>query len=113
MESLHYYMASRFFIVYIFTIILTFTVCSPSDTMASNNNLYTDVTMESLVAEIQNVKANLTALQTQESLQNLSLDERRRERPHYHHPPSKPHNTKIQYFANVPGENFLAWRSQF
>ena len=81
--------------------------------MATNTNLSTDVTMESLVAEIWNLKAELMALQTQESLQDLSLDERGRERPHYHHPPSKPHNTKIQYFANLPGENFLAWRSQF
>ena len=80
--------------------------------MATNNNLSTDVTMESLVAEIRNLKAELTALQTQESLQNLLLDECGRERPHYHHPPSKPHNTKIQYFANLPGKNFFAWRSQ-
>ena len=35
------------------------------------------------------------------------------ERTHHHLPSTKPHNTKIQYFANLMGENFLAWRSQF
>ena len=50
--------------------------------MASNNNLSTDVTMESLVSEIRTLRADLAALQAQESMQNLSLDEREsRERP--------------------------------
>ena len=70
--------------------------------------------MASLLMEIQTLKAELSTLQASESLHNLSLDERGRER---HHPASgqssRPHNTKIQYFANLPGENFLAWRSQF
>ena len=44
---------------------------------------------------------------------NLSLDERSRERYPHHGPSSRPHNTKIQYFANLLGENFLAWRFQF
>ena len=26
---------------------------------------------------------------------------------------SRPHNAKIIHFSNLPGENFLAWRSQF
>ena len=84
-----------------------------TNTNVNTNNLSTDVTMESLVAEIRNLKVELTALQTQESFQNLSLDERGRERSHSSHPQSRPHNTKIQYFSNLPGENFLAWRSQF
>ena len=81
--------------------------------MATNTNLSTDVTMESLVAEIRSLKAEISELQAQDRLQNLSLDERGRERAHHYLPPAKPHNTKIQYFANLPGENFLAWRSQF
>ena len=77
--------------------------------------LSTDIIMESLVNKIRNLKAKLTALQTSESLHNLSLDESGREQHPQHHysQASRPHNTKIQYFANLPGENFLAWRSQF
>ena len=81
MESLHYYMASRPYIIYIFPIIFIFTACSYSHIMASNNNLSTDVTMESLVSEIRTQRADLVALQAQESMQKLSLDERGRERP--------------------------------
>ena len=99
MESLHDYVASRFYIVlHLFIFIAS---VSPS-IMATNtninpNNLSTDVTMESLVAEIRNLKAELTALQTQESFQNLSIDECGRGRLHSSHPQSWPHNTKIQY----------------
>ena len=83
--------------------------------MVTNTNLSTDVTMESLLSEVRRLKAELSELQAQERLQNLSLDERGRERTHHHHHPrrQKPHNTKIQYFANLPGENFLAWQSRF
>ena len=86
MESLHYYVASRFYIVCIFTVIFIFTACPSSNTMASNNNLSTDLTMESLVAEIRTLRADLSTLQAQESMQNLSLDERGRERPQYYPP---------------------------
>ena len=111
MEFFHYYVANRFLItLYIFI----FTAYSPLYTMSTNiDNLSSDVTMESLVMEIQNLKAELTALQAQEGFHNLSLDDRGRERSYHHQPLSRPHNTKIQYFANLPGENFLAWRSQF
>ena len=115
MESLHYYVASRFFIV---LSLFTFTAPLPLFVIATNttvnpNNLSTDVTMESLVEEIRNLKLELTALQAQEGFQNLSLDERGRERSHSSYPQLQPHNTKIQYFSNLPGENLLAWRSQF
>ena len=84
-------------------------------TMATNttNNLSSDVTMESLMSEIRNLKSELTALQAQEGFQNLSLDERCKERSYHPHPSSRPHNAKIQHFANLLGENFLAWWSQF
>ena len=88
MESLHYYVASRFFIVlhlFIFTASVSPSIMA-TNTNVNPNNLSTDVTMESLVAEIRNLKAELTALQTQESFQNLSLDERGRERSHSSHP---------------------------
>ena len=47
-------------------------------------------------------------------IQNLSLDERGRERAYrpFQGAP-RPHNTNVQYFSNLPWENFLAWRSQF
>ena len=70
--------------------------------------------MESLMSEIQTLKSELTALQTQEGFHNLSLDDRGRERSyHSHSSSSRPHNAKIMHFANLLGENFLAWRSQF
>ena len=86
--------------------------------MATNtnitNNLPTDVTIASMLAEIQTLKAELSTLQASQSFHNLSLDDPGRER---YHPASgqssRPRNTKIQYFVNLPGENFLAWRSQF
>ena len=81
--------------------------------MATKNNPSADVTMESLLSEVRSLKAELSELQAQERLQNLSLDKRGRERTHHHLPSAKLHNTKIQYFANLHGENFLAWRSQF
>ena len=80
-------------------------------TTSNFNNLLTDVTMESLLSEIRTLKADLTALQAERSY-NLSLDERGRERPRSS-PSSRPHNAKIIHFSNLPGENFLAWRSQF
>ena len=110
----HYYVVVTFILsLYIF--ILTVHSSSSSIIMATNtNNLSTDITMESLIAEVRNLKAELTALQASDSMHNLSLDERGRERhPHHHTQSSRPHNTKVQYFANLPGENFLAWRSQF
>ena len=60
------------------------------------------------------MRAELTALQNRDGIQNLSLDERGRERTYrpFQGVP-RPHNTKVQYFLNLPGENFLAWRSQF
>ena len=70
--------------------------------------------MVSLLAEVQALKSELSTLQASESLHNLSLDEHGREQPHpASGSSSRPHNTKIQYFANLLGENFLAWRSQF
>ena len=51
------------------------------------------------------------ALQAERSY-DLSLDERRRERTHAL-TSSRPHNAKVIHFSNLPGENFLAWRSQF
>ena len=83
-------------------------------TNTNTNNLSTDVTMASLLAEVQALKSEFSTLQASKSFHNQSLDERGRER---HHPvsgtSSRPHNMKIQYFANFLGENFLAWRSQF
>ena len=60
------------------------------------------------------IRTELAALRNQDGIQNLSLDERGRERPYrpFQGAP-RPHNTKVQYFSNLPGENFLAWRSQF
>ena len=60
------------------------------------------------------MRAELTALQNREGIQNLSLDERGRERTYrlFQGAPRR-HNTKVQYFSNLLGENFLAWRSQF
>ena len=66
------------------------------------------------MSEIRNLKSELTALQAQEGFHNLLLDEHGRERSHHSHSSSsRPHNAKIMHFANLPGENFLAWRSQF
>ena len=107
--------------------------------MATDDNVSIDVTMasmagrmqalttgmQSLRAELtamqgreatgmQAIRAELTALQNREGIQHLSLDERGRERPDrpFQGAP-RPHNTKVQYFSNLLGENFLAWRSQF
>ena len=102
--------------------------------MTTNNNVSTDVTMESLAggmqalstgmqslrAELtaiqgreatwmQAIRAELTVLQNREGIQNLSLDERGRERSYWPFQGApRPHNTKVQYFWNLPGENFLA-----
>ena len=106
----HYYVVVRF----LFLLHLSIFIAHLHHTliMAKNtSNLSTDVTMESLIAEVRTLKAELSTLQAGDSLHNLSLDERGRERQS--HSGSRPHNTKIQYFANLPGENFLAWRSQF
>ena len=112
MKFLHYYVAGRFLItLYVFMSI------DPSllFTMATNNtsNLSCNVNMESLMSKIRNLKSELTALQAQKGFHNLSLDDRGRERSHHPHPSSRPHNAKIQHFTNLPGKNFLAWRSQF
>ena len=112
MKCLHYYVAGRFITLYVFMSI------DPSLflIMATNTtgNLSSDVTMESLMSKIRNLKSELTALQAQEGFHNLSLDDKGRERSHHPHPSSsRPHNAKIQHFANLPGKNFLAWRSQF
>ena len=108
----HYYVVVRF--IFSFHLFM-FTVQSSFFKMATNpNNLSTDVTMASLLGEIQTLKAELSTLQASESFNNLSLDEHGWEQIH---PASglssRPHNTKIQHFTNLPGENFLAWRSQF
>ena len=108
----YYYVVVRF--IFLLHLLVSTVKSSSSPKMATNtnpNNLSTNVTMSSLVAEVQALKTELTMLQANKSLQ---LDERGRER----HPPasgtsSRPHNTKIQYFANLPGQDFLAWRSQF
>ena len=101
----------------------------------ANDDLSSDVTMAILAGGIQalttgvqsiraelsaiqcsstTMRAELTALQNRDGIQNLSLDERGRERTYrpFQGAP-RPHNTKVQYFSNLPGENFLAWRSQF
>ena len=102
----HYYVAVWFFIhLFLFSPI----AFHFWHNMALNLNVSSDVTMESLVSEIQTLRAELTALQSRE----LSLDERGRERSQPMAQQSRPHNTKIIHFANLPGENFLAWRSQF
>ena len=89
--------------------------------MATNDNVSTDVTMESLASRMQTLstgmqalRSELTALQSREGIQNLSLNERGRERTYrpFQGAP-RPHNMKVQYLSNLPGENFLAWRSQF
>ena len=101
----------------------------------ANDDLSSNVTMATLAGRIQalttgvqfiraelsmmqgwesTIRAELTELQNWEVIQNLSLDERgweRTYRPFQGAP--RPHNTKVQYFSNLPGENFLAWRSQF
>ena len=102
MEFLHHYVASWFLTCC--SIFLLVAYSFPSD-MALHPNVSSDVTMESLLAEVQTLRSELTALQ------NLSLDDRGRERSQPL--PSRPHNTKIIHFGNLPGENFLAWRSQF
>ena len=94
----------------------------------ANDHLSTDVTMATLAGGIQAIQAELkamrnrestmradiTALQGQEGLQNLSLDKRDREQTYRpFQVASRRHNTKVQYFLNLMGENFLAWRSQF
>ena len=107
MEPLHYYVASRF----ILTIHLLLLLAHPSYHTMATANLSTDVTMESLISEIRTLKADLTALQAKRSY-DLSLDERGHERSPTS-TSSRPHNAKILDFSNLPGENFLAWRSQF
>ena len=106
----HYYVVVRF----LFLLHLSIFIAHLHHTLImtkNTNNLSTDVTMESLIAEVRTLKAELSTLQAGDSLHNLSLDEPGRERQS--HSGSRPHKTKIQYFANLPGENFLAWRSQF
>ena len=101
----------------------------------ANDDLSSDVTTATLAGGIQalttrvqsiraelsaiqsssnTMRAELTALQNQDGIQNLSLDERGQERTYrpFQGDP-RPHNMKVQYFSNLPGENFLAWRSQF
>ena len=94
----------------------------------ASDELSSDVTMATLAGGIQAIQVELSAMRTRENkmraeivapqnqdgMQNLSLDERgweRSYRPFQGAP--RPHNTKVQYFSNLPGENFLAWRSQF
>ena len=94
----------------------------------ASDDLSSDVTMATLAGGIQalqaefaamrtrenTIRTELAALRSQDGIQNLSLDERGRERSYrpFQGAP-RPHNTKVQYFSNLPGENFLAWRSQF
>ena len=103
MEFLPYYVAGWFLIC---CSIFPPVAHSTSSSMALNLNVSSDVTMESLVSEIQSLRAELTTLQNQS--RDLSLDDRGRVPQQ-----SRPHNTKIIHFGNLPGENFLAWRSQF
>ena len=104
MEFLPYYVAGWFLIC---CSIFPPVAHSTSSNMALNlNNVSSDVTMESLVSEIQSLRAELTTLQNQS--RDLTLDDRGRVPQQ-----SRPHNTKIIHFGNLPGENFLAWRSQF
>ena len=101
----------------------------------ANDDLSSDVTMATLAGGIQalttgvqsiqsefsamqnresTMRADLTVLQSREGIQNLSLNERGRERTYWPFQGApRPHNTKVQYFLNLPGENFLGWRSQF
>ena len=94
----------------------------------ANEDLSLDVTMATLASRIQAIhtelsairtrestmRAEITALQSWDGIQNLSLDERGRERTYWPFQGApRPHNTKVQYFSNLSGENFLAWRSQF
>ena len=72
MEFLHYYVASWFFI---YCSIFLPIAHSSSSNMAMNLNVSSDVTMESLVSEIQTLRAELTALQSRD----LSLDDCGRE----------------------------------
>ena len=94
----------------------------------ANDDLTSDVTMATLAGGSQAIQAELSAmrsrettmraeisaLQSQDGIQNLSLDERGRERTYRPFQGAlRPQNTKVQYFSNLPGENFLAWCSQF
>ena len=67
------------------------------------------------MSEIWILRADLTAIQAHEGLQNLLIDECDRERTTRSHllSMSRPHNAKIRYFGNLTGKNFLAWCSQF
>ena len=110
---INYYVAVRFTLS-LFTII--FTVIQLYHIIATAaGNLPSDVTMESLMSKIRTLKAKLTTIQTHEGIQNLSLDERDSKRGTWPNLTvmSHPHNAKIRYFGNLPGENFLAWCSQF
>ena len=94
----------------------------------ASEDLSTDVTMATLGGGIQAIQAELSAIRTRETtmrveltvlqdrdgIQNLSLDDRGRERTYRPFQGAlRPHNMKVQYFSNLPGENFMAWRSQF
>ena len=81
----HYYVVVRF-LLSLYTFVFTVHSSSSSIIMATNtNNLSANVTMESLIAEVRNLKSELTALQASNSMHNLSLDERGRERHPPHH----------------------------
>ena len=110
----NYYVAVRF-TSSLFTIL--FVVITSHHIMASaapTGNLSSYVTMESLMSEIRTLKAELTAMQAHEGMQNLSLDDQDRDRGARPGPllMSCPHNA-IRYFGNLPSENFLSWRWQF
>ena len=96
MNTINYYVPVRFLfslITIIFTVIQSYHIMA-----TAAGNLLSDVTMESLKSEIRKLKAELTAIQAHEGLQNLLLDERdckRGRRPHLTIM-SRPHNAKIQ-----------------
>ena len=79
-------------------------------------NLSTDVPMDTLVSEIQNLRTTIANLEartndTSRVVQRLtSPDETRETQPRR---PPKSTIAKVQYFSNNPGENFLSWRIQF
>ena len=72
----YYYVVVRF--IFSFRLFIFIAHTSSCIMATKMNNLPTDMTMESLITEVRNLKAELSALQAGESMHNLSLDERGR-----------------------------------